>query len=290
VTAPIAFVTGASRGIGKAIAISLARAGYDLVVSARTVHQGETHDNTLTVHKSDTRPLPGSLDETAAAIAEAGQRALSVPLDLTDRASVGAAAQRILDTWGGVDVIVHNGRYIGPGLMDLFFDIPVDAFDKFVEAHGIAPFVLTRALLPGMLAKGAGQVVTITSAAAFTVPPAPAGQGGWGLGYAVGKGSGHQLVPTLHAEFAARGIRAFNVEPGFVATERNAIVVRDFGFEPTGGAPPEAIGSVVAWLLAAPEADGLRGSTIDAQALCRERQLHPEWDSAHVTPAHAKSS
>src|SRR6185295_3922144 len=94
-----------------------------------------------------------------------------------------------------------------------------------------------------------GQVITITSGAAYAVPHAPAGQGGWGLGYAVGKAAGHQLVGVLHAEFKDKGIRAFNVEPGFVATERNEIAVRDYGKELVGAAPPAAIGAVIAWLV-----------------------------------------
>ncbi|MCK9541280.1 MAG: SDR family oxidoreductase [Novosphingobium sp.] len=276
----IALVTGASRGIGKAISLALAEIGYDVIVSARTVAAGESRDNSLTVHKTDTRPLPGSLAETAAEIEARGRRALSLPLDLTDRASVGAAAQRILDLpeWSGLSVIVHNGRYIGPGLMDVFMDTPLDAYEKFVEAHCIAPIVLTRMLLPGMLARGGGTVITTTSNAAYDVPPGPAGQGGWGLAYAVGKGAGHQLVGTLHAEYAASGIRAFNVQPGFVGTERNHIAVREYGKELTGAAPPSAIGAVVKWLLTDPGAERYAGRNIEAQDLCRELALHPAWN------------
>jgi NAD(P)-dependent dehydrogenase (short-subunit alcohol dehydrogenase family) len=272
-----ALVTGASRGIGKAISLALAKEGYDIIVSARTVTPGETHDNTLTVHASDTRVLPGSLQETAQAIEALGRQALMVPIDLTDRASVGAAAQAVLDKWGGVDLMVHNGRYLGPGLMDVFLDTPVDAYGKFFEAHCIAPIVLTRALLPGMLERGFGQVVTITSSSAYDTPPAPAGKGGWGLGYAVGKASGHPLVGTLHAEFKDRGLAAFNVQPGFVGTERNEITVRDYGRELVGAAPPGAIGAVVAWLVTHPEAESLRGTTIEAQDFCRARKLYPDW-------------
>jgi len=275
---PIAFVTGSSRGIGKAIAIALARAGHDVVVSARTVHPGEVRDNSLTVHRSDTRVLPGSLDETAAAIEAAGGRALRVPMDLTDRASVEAGARQVLDEWGGADVLVHNGRHIGPGLMDLFLDTPVDAYPKFVEAHCIAPIVLTKALLPGMLERGGGQVLTITSNAAYEGPPAPAGRGGWGLGYGVGKASGHVLVPHLHAEFKDRGITAFNVQPGFVGTERNEIAVKEYGRTLQGAAPPAAIGAVVAWLVTSPDAARYAGGMVQAQALCRELELHPAWD------------
>lgn len=268
-----ALVTGASRGIGKAIALALADAGFDVAISARTVRPGERRDNSLTVHRVDDRPLPGSLEETAAAIEKRGRRALLVPVDLTDRSAVDAAGRRVLDEWGGADVIVHNGRYLGPGLMDVFLDTPLSAYEKFVEAHAIAPIVLTRLLLPGMLERGAGTIVTITSSSAYRIPPAPAGQGGWGHAYAVGKAAGHQLVPTLHAEFAARGLRAFNVEPGFVATERNHLLAKEFGHDPAKGAPPSLIGTVVAWIVTSPEADPYRGRTVSAQQLASEREL-----------------
>jgi len=272
-----AFVTGASRGIGKAISIALAEAGYDVAISARTVKSGEVRDNSLTVHGSDTRPLPGSLEETAAEIEQRGQKALSIPMDLIDRGSVGAAAQRLLDTWGGVDLLVNNGRYLGPGLMDIFMDTPIDAYEKFFEAHCIGPIVLTRMLLPGMVERGGGQLVTITSSSAYDTPPAPAGKGGWGLGYAVGKASGHPLVGTIHTEYHDRGISAFNVQPGFVGTERNQISVRDYGKELVGAAPPAAIAAVVRWLVTTQEGAALSGTTIEAQDVCLERGLYPDW-------------
>ncbi|HEY3695947.1 SDR family oxidoreductase [Phenylobacterium sp.] len=275
---PKALVTGASRGIGKAIAIELARAGYDVAVSARTVRPGETRDNSLSVHRTDSRPLPGSLEETAALVEAAGGQTLTAAADLTDRASVGACAQLLLDRWGKVDLLVHNGRYLGPGLMDVFLDTPVDAYGKFFEAHCIAPIILTKALLPGMLQRGRGQVVTITSGAAYVAPSAPAGQGGWGLGYAVGKASGHPLVGVLHAEFKDRGVRAFNVQPGFVGTERNQLSVREYGKELVGAAPPSVIGAVVSWLVTSDEGAAFSGQTVEAQDLCRERGLHPAWD------------
>ncbi|WP_242123919.1 SDR family oxidoreductase [Sphingobium sp. Sx8-8] len=274
---PVAFITGASRGIGKAIALSLAEAGYDLILSARTVAPGEAHDHSLTVHKTDARPLPGSLQETAAEVEARGARSLLVPMDLTDRASVGAAAQKIIDNGAAVDMIVHNGRHIGPGLMDLFLDIPVDAYAKFFEAHGIAPIILTRALLPGMLQRGGGTVITITSSAAYETPPAPAGKGGWGMGYAVGKAAGHQLVGTLHAEYFGRGLRAYNVQPGFIGTERNHIVASDLGHELSRAAPPSIIGALVKWLVTEAEAETLSGSTIEAQDFIRERGIAPGW-------------
>ena len=75
---PVAFVTGASRGIGKACSVHLARAGFDVAVSARTVTDGEQREHSSTVKRSDTSPLPGSLSATAALVAEAGSDALIV--------------------------------------------------------------------------------------------------------------------------------------------------------------------------------------------------------------------
>jgi NAD(P)-dependent dehydrogenase (short-subunit alcohol dehydrogenase family) len=175
---------------------------------------------------------------------------------------------------GGAGVVVHNGRYIGPGLMDVLFEIPADAHDKFLAAHLHAPLVLSRLLVPGMVDRGSGTVVTITSTSAYTVPPAPAGKGGWGHEYAVAKAAGHQLVPT-----AARGVRRprpalLQGRPG-IRGARNEIVVRDFGQDISRATKPAVIGQVVSWLVTLPKADALVAETVDAQELARTRGLLP---------------
>jgi NAD(P)-dependent dehydrogenase (short-subunit alcohol dehydrogenase family) len=139
---PTALVTGASRGIGKAIAVHLARAGYDVAITARTVSDGEQREHSATVHRSDTSPLPGSLSSTAVLIEEAGVRSLAVPADLTDRASVTAAADAVLAAWGPVDVLVNNGRYVGPGHMDHFTDTPLELIVAHLVANVMAPLAL----------------------------------------------------------------------------------------------------------------------------------------------------
>ena len=150
----VAFVTGASRGIGKVCAIALAEAGFDVAITARTVQEGEAREHSSTVAASDTSPLPGSLTGTADLIRAAGRDALVVPADLNDRASLGAAAATVLERWGRVDVIVHNARYIGPGHMDRFLDTPIELLEKHLEANVIAPLVLNQYLLPGMVKRG----------------------------------------------------------------------------------------------------------------------------------------
>ena len=271
-------VTGASRGIGKAIAIALAGAGYDVALAARTLRATDpTAEHTQTVHKRDTRPLPGSIEETAAAVVEAGRLALPLKLDLTDLASVDAAMDRLLAEWGGVDVVVNNGRHIGPGLMDSIIETPIEQYPLFLMAHGVAPIRIAQKLLPGMLERGRGTFITISSGAGYHFYPQSPRPG---LGYRIGKAAGHTLVGSIQAEYGDQGIRAFNVDPGFVLTERNSLDADEFGFDPSWAAPPAAVGAAVAWVAGSPEADALQRSDISAQQLAIERNLYPDWRSS----------
>ena len=273
----VAFITGASRGIGKVCAQHLARAGYDVAITARTVQEGEAREHSSTLKKSNTKPLPGSLAGTAEVIEAEGQKALMVPADLLDPASLGAAAATVLERWGHVDVVVHNGRYIGPGHMDLFMDTPVELHDKHLEANVLAPIILTRLVLPGMLARGDGVIINMASGSGTMDPPAPAGQGGWGLGYGMSKAALHRIAGLLEVELGDQGIYAFNLSPGFVATERLALDMGEFGFDASRGAPAAVVGAVAAWLVTAPEARTLNGQWIEAQPKCRELGLLPDW-------------
>ena len=276
----VVLITGASRGIGKAIAVSFAKAGFDVAIGARTVHEGEAREHSSTVKASNTKPLPGSLDSTAALVEKEGQRALPVYLDLLERASLGVAVTTVLERWGRIDVLVNNGRYIGPGHMDRFMDTPIDLHEKHLEANVLAPLILTRLVLPQMLERGEGHIISITSASGNTDPPAPAGDGGWGLGYGMSKGAMHRLAGILKLELGDQGIRAYNLHPGFVTTERMIADMGAFGFDASTGAPGEVVGEVAAWLVTTPEGNQLTGTWIEAQDKCRELGLVPEWSNA----------
>jgi NAD(P)-dependent dehydrogenase (short-subunit alcohol dehydrogenase family) len=273
----VALVTGASRGIGKAIAINLARAGFDVALGARTLREGEEREHSSTVARSDTRPLPGSLEETATLVEQSGQRALPVYLDLLDRVSLGSATATVLDRWGRVDVLVNNGRYVGPGHMDQVLDTPVELIDRHLQANVMAPVILTKLVVPQMVERGAGVIINLASSSGTMDPPAPAGQGGWGLGYGASKAALHRLAGMLAVELADRGIVAFNLSPGFIATERIAIDMGAFGFDASKGAPVDVVGAVAAWLATSPEATSLNGQWVEAQPFCQERGLLPGW-------------
>ena len=141
----------------------------------------------------------------------------------------------------------------------------------------MAPIILSRLVLPGMLERGDGVVINMASGSGTTDPPAPAGQGGWGLGYGMSKAALHRIAGLLQVELGDKGVRAYNLSPGFVATERLAMDMGEFGFDASKGAPAAVVGAVAAWLATAPDARALNGQWIEAQPLCRELGLLPDW-------------
>ncbi len=267
----VAMVTGASRGIGRCAALALAGRGYDIVVTGRTVHEGEGRAQGV--------PLPGSLDKTAAEIEATGQRALGVPMDVTDRGAVRAAFDAAMSSWGRVDVLVNNAPYSGPGTDARVLDIDLDVAARIVEANYLNQLLLTQLALPGMVERGGGTIVNLGSGSALVPPPAPVGEGGWSLAYCASKAAFHQVAVVVDVEFRKRGIRAFTLEPGYTVTERS------LALHPGGdtygrhfrGDPPEVAGAVVGWLAADPEADRFLGKMVHAQALCKRLGLVPGW-------------
>ena len=269
-----ALVTGATRGIGRATALALAASGWDVAVTGRTAHRGEGRDD------SDTgagRTLPGSLEETGEGIRAEGTRSLELVADLHDRAALEGAVDRVIAEWGGIDLLVNNAVDTAPGSMVPIIDLSVAQLEAKLAANAVAPFVLIQAVLPGMLARGGGTVVDVTSHTATADPPGPVGQGGWGVAYAASKAAAHRFAPLLAVELGDRGIRAYNVDPGYVETERQVVNAEALGL--VGhyqGAPPTVPAAAIAWLVDHPDAFE-NGQTIRAQKLALVEALHPDW-------------
>src|SRR5580698_5665152 len=123
----VALVTGASRGIGKCGALAMARRGFDVVITARTVTEGDgrSHPSSPTGNAAPT-PIAGSLSSTATEIESLGRNCLVIPMDLMDRHSVQLVAEETLAQWGRVDVLFNNAIYQGPGTMDRLLDLPLE--------------------------------------------------------------------------------------------------------------------------------------------------------------------
>jgi NAD(P)-dependent dehydrogenase (short-subunit alcohol dehydrogenase family) len=250
-----AMVTGASRGIGRAIALALAADGYDVAVTARTVTEGTGPDR-----------LPGSLDTTVAEIEAADRRALAVPLDLLDRDALVPAAEHILAEFGSLDVLVNNAIYVGPGHLDRFVDVDPGELERRIFGNLTAQLLLSQPIVRAMVERGSGTIVNITSGAGLNDPHAPVGEGGWALSYGCSKGGFHRMAGVLAVEVAGRGVQCFNVEPGFVATER-VQADEKLDFVARYGKPPAVVGAVVAWLLRQPRATLANGSTISTDVI-----------------------
>jgi len=269
-----ALVTGATRGIGRATALALAGAGWDVAVTGRTARRGEGRDD------SDTgagRPLPGSLEETGEAIRAAGRQSLELVADLHDQGSLRSAAARMEAEWGGVDLLVNNAVDTAPGSMVPITELTVIQLESKLAANAVAPFVMIQAVLPGMLERGSGTIIDVTSHTATADPPGPVGQGGWGVAYAASKAAAHRLAPLLAVELGDRGIRAYNLDPGYVETERQVVNAAALGL--VGhytGAPPTVPAAAIVWMVDHPD-ELENGQTIRGQKLALVEELHADW-------------
>jgi NAD(P)-dependent dehydrogenase (short-subunit alcohol dehydrogenase family) len=258
----VALVTGASRGIGRATAASLANSGLDLVLTARSAAEGAVFAGSRVGDPIGGVPLPGTVGEVAAECREYGVGVVTVELDLTSRASVESAADAALAAFGRVDVVVDNAVYQGPGLNDAALEVPLELVDTAMRANALHPLVLIRRLLPPMIERGDGVVIHLTSGAASLDPRVA---GAWGVGYAMSKAAAHKIIGVLHAEVGPSGVRCYNLNPGHVVTEVSRLRAEAGGYEATGQ-PPEIPALTIAWLVAgSDEARALVGTEVVAR-------------------------
>lgn len=264
-----AVVTGATRGIGRATAISLARLGFDVAITGRTRHEGDAAKRPEAAVLPELTTVSGSLDSTAAAIEAEGQRCVPLVLDLLDRDSLQGVAQQAVDALGRVDVLVNNAIYVGPAGERRFLDTPVDEIANRIHGNVIAQLVFTQPILRHMVESGGGVIANVTSAAGYLPPPAPIGEGGWALTYGVSKAGLHRIVDQLLVEHRDDGIVAFNLQPGAVATERVLAAGEKLEFVAKRAAPVAKVGDAIAHILAEP-AVFENGANIDVQDVAKQ--------------------
>lgn len=247
---PVALVTGASRGIGRAIAVSLAADGFHVICTGRTVVEGAG------VNPATGRPLPGSLDDTLRAIVEQGGSCRAVVNDILEH----DAAERLIDdVWrneGRLDVLVNNAVYVGGGNDTLLGDNDPSDIERRVTGNLLFPLLLTHHWIrrvittePRIDRPWLACLVNVTSDAGQRTPRHVAGRGGWSLTYAATKAGFHRIADMIALEYGHLGVRAVNVDPGLVATERVLDSGSSLEWIARDGATPEAIGEVVAALV-----------------------------------------
>ncbi len=243
-TEKVAFITGASRGIGAESAVALAGLGYKVAITARTLSDGESHD-----HVGKVSALPGSLEATAEAVAGAGGEALCLRGDILDEESMIAAARATLEKFGRIDLLFNNAVYQGAGNQESLLDVTREQLQAIYQGNVFTPLALIKEFVPAMEAGDGGLIINMLSYTAFNDPPASADKGGWGYAYPSSKAALGRMAGALRVEHPDSGIRIYNMEPGTVVTE----VMKAAGideevlarFKPCS---PATIGAVVAWL------------------------------------------
>jgi NAD(P)-dependent dehydrogenase (short-subunit alcohol dehydrogenase family) len=183
----VAIVTGGGRGIGRAIAKRFAAEGASVVITARTALQ---------------------LESVAKEIADAGGDAAWVVADVSREEDVEMILNVAREEFGGVSILVNNAGIYGP--VKPIEEISVTEWDEVIATHLRGAFLLTRAVLREMYAKGGGAILNISSIAARSAFP-------WGAAYATAKTGLLGLTRTTAAEGAKRGVRANAILPGPVA-------------------------------------------------------------------------
>ncbi|MFJ4199449.1 SDR family NAD(P)-dependent oxidoreductase [Streptomyces sviceus] len=193
---PVAIITGASKGLGRALAEALAARGWDLVLDARTAEV---------------------LKETAAALAGHGTRVTALPGDVTDpahRSELVAAAWRL----GGVDLLVNNASALGAEPLARLEVLPLEGLRRALEVNVVAALGLVQEALPLLRASEAGTVIAVSSDAAAEAYET------WG-GYGASKAALDHLAAVLGEE--EPGLRVWAVDPGDMATDLYAAAVPD---------------------------------------------------------------
>ena len=193
---PVAIITGASKGLGRALAEALAARGWDLVLDARTTE---------------------ALQETVAGLRAYGTRVTAVPGDVTDaghRSELVAAAWRL----GGVDLLVSNASALGVEPLVRLDALPLAGLRRALEVNVVAALALVQEALPLLRASEAGTVITVSSDAAAEAYET------WG-GYGASKAALDHLAAVLGEE--EPGLRVWAVDPGDMATDLYAAAVPD---------------------------------------------------------------
>ena len=256
----IAIVTGASRGIGKSMALGLAEAGASVVVAARTAEPRGG--------------LPGTIHETVTEIEAAGGRALAVVCNVREEDSIRDMVNLTLDEFGAVDVLVNNA---GIGGYASFLQMTLREWDLNMAINLRAPFIACQAVAPIMIEQGGGSIINVSSHAANNIFSSTLGEDHdagialIGQAYGASKAALERLTWGLSAELGPHNIAVNALKPlRPVATEGFRFQHPDADF--STWATPEDMAKATVYL-ASQDAHGLTGAIITDEELVRRLGL-----------------
>ena len=218
-----AMVTGASRGLGAALARSLAREGARVVLVARGRDE---------------------LEGVAAGIRAAGGEAHALAFDVGEKEHIHRLAGAAAALVGPLDILVHNASTLGRTPLPLLLDTDCEDLERVLAVNLVGPFRLTKALAGSMALRGGGLVLHVTSDAGLTPYP------GWGA-YGVSKAALDHLGRIWAAELEGSGVRFLTVDPGEMDTEMHAQAMPEA--DRSGLARPEAVAETILDMIRAAE-------------------------------------
>jgi NAD(P)-dependent dehydrogenase (short-subunit alcohol dehydrogenase family) len=212
-------VTGGSRGLGKALAISLAARGAKVVSVAR--QQAE-------------------LDEVVGEIKRNGGSAYGIVADVGEQESVYPIVGQAAALAGSIDILINNASTLGPAPLRLLPDTDCEDFERALQVNTIGPFRLIKAVIGPMILRQSGLVINISSDAAVEAYP------GWGV-YSASKAALDHLTRIVALELAGTGVRFFSVDPGEMDTRMHADAMPDA--DPQSLPAPGAVAKRIALMI-----------------------------------------
>lgn len=247
----VAIVTGSSRGLGRFMALELAKEGCHIVVAARSEQESDPK-------------LPGTIFSTAEELRALGVRALPVRTDVTDEESVRAMVQQTLDEFGRIDILINNSGVMFPGRL---WEIPLKRWDLVMRVNVRGAVACCQAVLPHMIERRDGVIINISSIAADQ-------SGSGNISYAVTKQALRKLSEGLAEEVKEYNVRVFALSPEGLVITPGTMYHRLPEQVPSGPfvEPPEAMGRAAVFLCG-DEAKPLVGRHFYSRRLLRERGL-----------------
>jgi citronellol/citronellal dehydrogenase len=245
-TGKVAIVTGSSRGLGKAIAIGLAKEGADVVIAARS----------QTNHKK----LPGTIFEAADEIKRMGAGALAVACDVTDEDSVNNMVQKTLERFGKIDVLINNA---GIAFYYPILETPVKRWEIIMKVNLLGAFICSKAVLPNMIGRKTGSIINISSLAA---DERDEGAVPTGVAYAVSKAGLDRFTLGLATEAGKHNIAVNAIKPHSVINTDGMRLWQPGADQSSWQSPDMMIKATV--LLACQDSKGITGTIATDREIC----------------------
>jgi len=236
----VAVVTGGSRGLGKAMAIELAREGAGVVVAARTVESGQSR-------------LPGTIHETVREIEQSGGEAISIRCDVTEEEGVNEMVRQVIAHFGHVDILINNA---GIGMPKSFLKMTTKNWDLVMNVNLKGTLLCTKAVLPHMTGQKSGNIINLSSVLAVEIK--------YSIPYGASKAAIERLTLGLAKEMKKYNVAVNALRPSYTVTEAVKTELPDV--DTSDWQKPEMWGKYAA-MVAARDAGSLTGKILDESAL-----------------------